>query len=153
MHQADFRVDAQSLRPGSGIGNEESADDARQGDDEHRHARVQRTCRVEDRQPREHRRVGNAVERRVVERAEDTALSRSARHRAIDDIKKGRQAEKPTAGPDVAGAVNDAAATEQNVPSVVMTFGMHAVPDKKGGNGLDEAYVPVFDPLPQTYHV
>ena len=80
------------LGAGSRVRREERADDPEQRDSDHRSAGPRRdqvmemVSREEDREPTEHSAVGDAVERRVVERAEHRGSPGTTRDRAVEHV-------------------------------------------------------------------
>ena len=152
LQDADARIDPEPFRARARVRSQERPDQREHARADHWHAPPFRTRREEHRESAEHESIRDAVERRIIKRAEHRASLRSARHFPIQHVEQRRQPEQPAAEPDVPESIQHAAGDRAQRANRRDRVRMHVEANQPHRHRIDEAQISCFEPVRQYFH-
>src|SRR2546430_8851783 len=113
---------------------------------------MSRTERVEHTEATEHGTVSESVESRIEKRAKGRAAIRAASDGAIQNVEERGESEEESADRDVPRPIDDTAGDGARGADCGNGIGMDAAPDQPVRDRIDDAQIPVFQPVRQNLH-
>ena len=152
LQHSYLRVETERFRTGPRVRGEERPDDAGETHHDHRYAAVRRTQRVKHPEAAKHGTISEAIEGGIEKRAECRATIRAPRDRAVQHVEQRRESKEEAADRDVPRAVDDSARDGARGADRCDGVWMNSTPDQPVRDRIDDAQIPVFQPVRQNFH-